>query len=387
MKDSQLFKKKPRKFKNINKAKKVFEKKSQPLDSRQESTKPIFSSILNSLFLNRKKNSKIHYTKQNPVEENKQSFLKKYGTDIQLTLPPFTILVILLILHNLNIEVAQKIEKNQLVPLDYTVKISPYPFINKFTMPDISAEAAIITEADSQITLYSKNPNLKFSMASTTKIMTALVALDYFKENSILTIFTPTIEGSHMGFQQGEQFYLKDLLFAMLLPSSNEAAYAIAQNYPGGVETFVNKMNEKAKELNLANTHFQDPVGLDDDNDFSTVLDLSRLSYAAIRNETLAQIFATKQKTIFDITGKKELNLENLNKLLGIDGVNGIKTGTTEGAGEVLITSKTENRHTFIIIVMKSRQRFIDTKILLSLIANNISYISPQFPSSLTATQ
>lgn len=373
MKDSQLFKKKPRRFKNINKAKKAPEKKSQP-------------SVLDSLFLIHRKKSQSPFVKQNPVKEKKPTFLNKYWTDILLTLIPASILVIFLIVHNLNVEVGRKIEKIQLIPLNYTVKLSPYPYINMFTTPNISAEAAIITEADSQIVLYSKNPSLRFSMASTTKIMTALVALDYYKENSILTVYTPKIEGSNLGFAQGQQFYLKDLLFAMLLPSSNEAAYAIAQNYPGGVEAFVEKMNQKARELDLANTHFQDPIGLDDDNNYSTVLDLSRLGYAAMKNKTLAAIFSTKQKNISDITGQGQFNLENLNKLLGIDGVNGIKTGTTAGAGEVLVTSKTERGHTYIFIVMKSRQRFIDTKTLLSLISNNISYISPEFPISLTAT-
>ncbi len=373
MKDSLFTKKKPKKFKNINKVKKALEKNPQP-------------PSLNSLFLFRGKNLQSPFIKQNLDKETKPTFFKKYGTDLLLTLIPATILVVFLIVRYLNMEAVQKIEKIQLASLNYTVKISPYPFINNFTTPDISAQAAIIAQADSQIVLYSKNPNLRFSMASTTKIMTALVALDYYKENSILTINTPHIEGSNLGLQKGEQFYLKDLLYAMLLPSSNEAAYAVAQNYPGGIEAFVKKMNEKAQELNLTNTHFQDPIGLDDDNDYSTVLDLSRLSYAAIKNKTLAGIFSTKQKTISDITGQKQFNLENLNILLGIDGVNGIKTGTTSGAGEVLVTSKIEKGHTFIIIVMKSKQRFIDTRTLLSLISNNISYISPQMPISLTAT-
>lgn len=360
MKDFQLSRKKPRRFKNISKAGKEFERS--------------------------RKKSITHFLKEDTGKEKKLTFFRKYGTDLLLILIPVTILVILLTVHNLNVKVVQKIGKIQLVPLNYTVKISPYPFINRFTSPDISAQAAIIAEADSQVALYSKNPNLRFSMASTAKIMTALVALDYYKENSIITIYSPNIEGSNLGLAKGQQYYLKDLLFAMLLPSSNEAAYAIAQNYPGGADAFVAKMNEKARELNLPNTHYQDPAGLDDDNNYSTVSDLTRLSYAAIKNQTLAQIFSTKQKAISDITGESYYNLENLNKLLGINGVNGIKTGTTAGAGEVLITSKTEKGHTFIITVMKSKQRFIDTKILLSLITNNISYIKPQFPNSLITT-
>lgn len=350
MKDFQLAKKKPKKFKKSNK--------------EWEIKNP--AKITGSKFF---------------------SFYKKYEFDLQLSLIPLIIFVIFLIVHNLNLEVLKRIEKNQLFPLDYKVMLAPYPLMSSFTVPDISAESAIITDADSQTVLYSKNPNLRFSIASTTKIMTALVALDYYQENSILTIYTPFIEGSYLGFQEGEQFYFKDLLFAMFLPSSNEAAYAVAENYSGGVEAFIKKMNEKAQELDLTNTHFEDAAGLDDDNDYSTVLDMSRLASFVVKNETLAEIFATKQKIITDLTGQKHFALENRNILLGIDGVNGIKTGTTEGAGEVLITSKKENGHTFIVIVMKSTQRFIDTQRLLALISNNIQYIMPKLPGALSASE
>src|SRR5262249_10512256 len=142
-------------------------------------------------------------------------------------------------------------------------------------------------------------------------------------------------------------------------------------------DAFIHKMNEKAQELNITNAHYGDPAGLDDDLDYSTVMDLSRLAIIAIKNKNLSSIFATKQKTITNITGSNSYELKSLNKLLGEDGVNGIKTGTTEGAGEVLVTSKTENGHTFIIIVMKSTQRFVDTKILLSLISKNIHFYNP----------
>jgi D-alanyl-D-alanine carboxypeptidase len=298
--------------------------------------------------------------------------------DLQLTLIPLIILCFTLIaIASFNILLRQKIEKEQLLPLQYTIKLTPYPFMDKITNPDISAQSAIITDAGSHTVLYSKNPDLRFSMASTTKIMTALVALDYYQDKSILTIYSPHIKGSNIGFHQGEKFYFKDLLYAMLLPSSNEAAYAIAENYPGGKDAFIRKMNQKARELNILNTHYEDPAGLDDDNNYSTVLDLSHLAADAIKNKNLSSIFATKHKTITDITGTNVYQLENLNKLLGENGVNGIKTGTTEGAGEVLVTSKVENTHTFIIIVMKSTERFVDTKILLSLINKNVHFYNP----------
>jgi D-alanyl-D-alanine carboxypeptidase (penicillin-binding protein 5/6) len=379
MKDSQYLKKKPRKFKNINKNPRHGH--LQPGSTHTKIARPISATTIEDKQTNVFKN--VLQNLRTKIKLPKTHFLtnfKKYELDFILVLIPLIIFVILLIIHNMNQQLIQQIEKNQLYPLDYTVKLSPYPFLGRFIVPDISAPAAIIADADSQTVLYSKNPDLRFSLASTTKIMTALVALDYYQENSILTIYSPIIEGSYLGVYLGEQFYFKDLLFAMLLPSSNEAAYAVAQNYPGGIDAFIRKMNEKAQELNLTNTHYADPAGLDDDNDYSTVLDMSRLASFATKNKTLASIFATRQKIISDVTGQRQFQLENLNKLLGIDGVNGVKTGTTEGAGEVLVTSKVENGHTFIIIVMKSKQRFVDTKTLLSLISNNIRYLTPEAP-------
>lgn len=290
---------------------------------------------------------------------------------------PVTVFFAFMIIFALNIETRQNIKQQQLKTLDYVVKLSPFPYMDKFIPPDITAEAAIITDNNSQMVFYSKNPSLRFSMASTTKLMTALVASDYYHDDSIITIYTPKVEGSNIGFYQGQKFYYKDLLYAMLLPSSNEAALALAQNYPGGTENFTRQMNEKAAELNLNNTHFKDPIGLDDDNNYTTASDLAKLASVAIKNNEISHVTSTKNIIITDADKLTRYKLENLNKLLGFNGVNGIKTGTTNGAGEVLVTSKVENGHTYIIIVMKSDQRFVDTKTLISLLSNNIRYITP----------
>lgn len=241
---------------------------------------------------------------------------------------------------------------------------------------DISAETALIMDDDSKVILFSKNENLRFSMASTTKIMTALTALDYYKLDDVLTVKTRNIEGSIVGLKTGEKLLFKDLLYAMLLPSGNDAAMTIAQNYPGGEEEFVKKMNEKAISFNLYNTKFSDPTGLSDDGDYTTVKDLARLSSIAMKNETFQEIVSTKEKTITNISGRKTYTLNNLNRLLEVDGVDGIKTGYTDIAGGVLTTSKSENGHKLIIVVMSSEDRFLDTQNLLSLIDGKITYLS-----------
>lgn len=245
-------------------------------------------------------------------------------------------------------------------------------------LKEISAESYIVMDDDSKVVLLSKNENFRFPLASTTKIMTALVALDYFKFNDILTVKTKIVEGSVVGFETGEKFYLEDMLYAMLLPSGNDAALAIAQNYMGGETEFVEKMNEKAKSLNLYNTHFSDTTGLSDDSDYTTVVDLARLSSVAIKNSVIKKITSTKQKEISTIDGKKTYSFSNLNKLLGIDGINGIKTGYTDEAGGVLATSRTDERNgkNLIIVVMKSQDRFSDTQKLVSLFNGRITYLS-----------
>lgn len=266
---------------------------------------------------------------------------------------------------------------SKILPIPFSVSNQArLPVIKTDYIPEVSAKGAIIMDSDSNVVLYSKNPDLRFSTASTTKIMTALIALDYFKLDDILTVKQATEEGSVLGLQQGEQMTFENLLYAMLLPSANDAALTIAQNYPGGSNAFLIKMNQKAQKLNLYNTHYLDPAGLEDIGDYTTAFDLARLASVAIKNDTLRKVVGTQQKVITDVIGANVYKIENLNKLLGSNGVTGIKTGYTEEAGEVLVTSKLEKGKTIIIVVMGSQDRFSDTQKLLDLISNNLTYLS-----------
>lgn len=238
----------------------------------------------------------------------------------------------------------------------------------------ISANAAEVLDNDSQVVLFSKNPTAIFSMASTTKIMTALVALDYYKDSDILTIKSANIPPAIVGFSLGERVYFKDMLYGMMLASGNDAAVAIAQNYMGGESAFINAMNNKALSLGLYNTRFSDSSGLNERN-VTTASDLARLSSYAMKNSYFAKVVGTKQYMVPDVSGKVHHPVTNLNKLLGIDGVNGIKTGYTEEAGEVLATSRIMNGHDVIVVVMKSDNRFLDTQNILSFINKNINYL------------
>lgn len=295
---------------------------------------------------------------------------------------PIILFIIFLVLYYQNNRIDLYTRSLELRPAENTIVLSDYPYLTDFFPPNISAKSAIILEAGSNAVLYSKNPELRLSMASTAKIMTSLVGSEYYSPNSVLKIHTPQVEGSNLGFRKNEEYYYIDLLKAMFLPSSNEAAYAIAENYPGGIENFVKRMNEKALSLGLSNTHFKDPAGLDDDENYSNVYELARVSSQLSRHPELKKIVSMTTADIKDITGTHKMRFGNLNKLLGKDGVNGIKTGTTYGAGEVLVTSKNVGNHTFIIVVMKSTNRFDDTLQLLSLLSNKLEFITPEYLST-----
>lgn len=287
------------------------------------------------------------------------------------------LLSMLVCLVLVDLKIRQSVNFNSVLPFPVTAKnVTPYPLLVENKNPNISALAAVVVDDDSKTLLFSKNPTLLLSMASTTKIMTALVALSYYKMTDILTIHTNNVQGAKIGFFNGQKIKFEDLLYSMLLPSANDAALAIAQNYPGGESAFVEKMNEFAKVFHLNSSRFGDTAGLLDDKGYTTPLDLARLASVALKNNVFARIVDTKHKNISDVDGKNSYSLYNLNKLLGIDGVDGVKTGYTDDAGQVLVTSKKEKGHTIIAVVMGSSDRFSDTKELLKLISGNINYLS-----------
>lgn len=286
---------------------------------------------------------------------------------------PFALLLLLIQIreyhHNLRHEVRQL---SLMSPSFVVPTTAPYPLFDS-TLPEISAQAAVVMDDDSKVFLYEKNADIPLSMASTTKIMTALVALEHFKPDDIITVKTTAIPEVKVGFPVGEKILFKDMLYAMMLASGNDAAMAIAQNYPGGKDAFVQEMNKKAQSYHLYNTHFSDPTGLDD-SDYTSAKDLAHLTSLALKNEQLARVVRTKATLIKNITGSHVYKVTNINKLLGLDGVTGVKTGFTDVAGEVLVTSKEDNGHKTIFVVMNSEDRFADTKRFLETVKDQILY-------------
>ena len=226
--------------------------------------------------------------------------------------------------------------------------------VSKESPPVVNALAAIVVEESTGRILFARNATQKRSIASTTKIMTALVALEEGSLDDVVTISkrAATIGGSTVGLQIGQKYTMKELLFAMLMISGNDAAIAIAEHVGGTVEQFADLMNRKARSLGAVNSHFVTPHGLDRENQFSTAHDLAIITIEALKNPLFAEIVST---TSSSISGH---HLYNTNELLGnCPGVDGVKTGYTGKAGRCLVTTAIRGDMRLISVVLGSPTR------------------------------
>ncbi len=245
------------------------------------------------------------------------------------------------------------------------------------TFPIFSAQGVMAVDLNSGITLFEKDADKTLLPASTTKIVTALVALDSFKMDEIVEIGSISIEGQKMGLKKGEKISVFDLLYGLLVYSANDAAEALANYYPQGRDFFIVEMNNMAKRLYLENTNFTNPSGLDGNgnNIVSTARDLIRISTYAMKNPVFAEIVGTKEITVRSTDGKFVHKLANVNELLReVPGVLGVKTGWTENARENLVTYIERDGHKIMIAVLGSQDRFGETKELIDWIFNNYSW-------------
>lgn len=260
--------------------------------------------------------------------------------------------------------------------------LSDLPSLKRGTsFPIISAQAVLATDIDSGVTLFEKDPDKKLLPASTTKIITAMVAMDFFPLDKVITVGNVKVIGQKMNLEKGEQMTVKDLLYGLLVYSANDAAEVLAANYLGGRESFIYAMNQKAKELHLDNTFFTNPSGLDGQSHYSTARDLTRVSVIAMKNQLFAEIVGTKEKTVASENGKIIHKLTNINELLGgVDGVMGVKTGWTEEARENLVTYIKRNDRKIMIAVLGSQDRFGETKEIIDWIFENYTWSKVQFP-------
>lgn len=240
---------------------------------------------------------------------------------------------------------------------------------NAAEVPILNSRRCVIFDRTSKTIMYGKNEELRSAMASTTKIMTATIALENGNLQDEVTIDRKAAGtgGSRLGLKRGDKITLNDLLYGLMLRSGNDAAVAIAEHIGGSVEGFAELMNQKATELGLKDTHFVTPHGLDSSEHYTTALELAKLTDYALKNEKFAKIVATKSTTI-SINGNPR-QLSNTNELLGVlNGVIGVKTGFTNGAGRCLVTETKRGDMDIIVVVLGADTKKDRTKDSIKLI-------------------
>lgn len=236
-------------------------------------------------------------------------------------------------------------------------------------VPSVGAQSAVLMEAESGEILINHNGSQRLPMASTTKIMTALVAIEHTKklEREVkVSEEAAGIEGSSIYLSAGEKLTMEQLLYALMLESANDAAAAIACEVAGSVEEFATLMNEKAEELELTNTHFTNPHGLDNEEHYTTAEDLAKLASAALHNETFKKIVSTYKNKI-PLNGSEGTRvLVNHNRLLqSYDGAIGVKTGFTKRSGRCLVSAAQRDGVTLVAVTLNDPDDWKDHKTML----------------------
>ncbi len=249
---------------------------------------------------------------------------------------------------------------------------------NTAQLPEISAQAFLIYDLDADQLLLAQNIDAALAPASLTKLMTALLVLEQAQLTATVTIQgSDLVGGASMGLGAGETLTVEQLLWGLLIPSGNDAATALARHVGGTVDAFVEMMNRRAEALGLAATHFVNPHGLDTAGHTTSAADLLVMTKQAWHFPLFRQIVAVAET---EIAGHPLRNTnELLGGLLGADStINGIKTGTTDLAGECLVAGFSPNGHQLFIIVLKSSQRYLDTQALYTYYQANYTWFDGQ---------
>ena len=244
--------------------------------------------------------------------------------------------------------------------------------------PTVHSKNIIVIDRKTLLPLYEKNAYTKVPMASTTKILTCIIALENSKKTDIVTVSkkAASVSGSTLGLKTNMKISMNDLLYGLMLRSGNDCAIAIAEHISGSVEDFSKLMNSKAFELGLHNSNFVTPHGLDNENHYTTAFDLAILTDYALKNSDFKKIVSTKKTTISLNNYPREIS--NTNELLGnLDGVYGVKTGFTFEAGRCLVSACTRGNLDIIVVVLGADTKSIrtnDSRNLINYILANYEY-------------
>lgn len=234
-------------------------------------------------------------------------------------------------------------------------------------MADTAECACVINPVTNEV-VFEKEMNKKHAMASTTKIMTAVIALENCGEDEVVTVSANAAnqEGSSAYISAGNQMYMGDVLNGLMLNSGNDAAIAIAEHVAGNVEAFADMMNKKAAELGAVNTHFVNPSGLDDPQHYTTASDMALIAKYAMGMSKFREIVSTSTAQVKPINSEEMLYFTNHNKLLHLyDGATGIKTGFTKSTGRCLVSSAKRDGMEFIAVTLNDPNDWKDHEDLL----------------------
>lgn len=250
-----------------------------------------------------------------------------------------------------------------LLTLFFVLTLSP----KAFAFADTAFSACVMNAATGEV-VWEKNAYASHSMASTTKIMTAIVALENCDINEIVTVSQKAsyTEGSAMYIKEGDQFLLKDMLYGLMLNSGNDAAEAIAEHVAGGTAAFAYMMNQKAFEIGAKNTQFQNPSGLDAPGHYTTAYDMALIMKYALQNEYFKEVTATKYIELKPQNSDRVLPLSNHNRLLKeYEGCYSGKTGYTEKTGRCLVSAAERDGMTFIAVTLDDSKDWQSHKAML----------------------
>jgi len=246
--------------------------------------------------------------------------------------------------------------------------VDPSASGSETSLPHVSAEAAILMEWQSGTVLSEKNAFRRMHPASITKMMTALLALENGRLDAPVKVSPEAANqpGSSMYLKAGEVFTLQDLLYGLMLNSGNDAAWAIAEEIGGTASEFFEMMNRRASEIGAINTAYENPHGLTDPNHYTTAFDLALIARTCLRHPYFRNLVATKEKDVVDASETTKAQLANTNQLLWTYlGADGVKTGTTESAGQCLVASATRDGMRLLAVVLNSENRWADAAALL----------------------
>lgn len=260
-------------------------------------------------------------------------------------------------------------KNNDLIQYKHPSKV----FFKLSAEPQLNSTHYILIDAATNAIILSKNSDEKIYPASTTKLVTALTALNIYPLDEELTINQEYKEGQIMDLKLKEKITIKSLVTALLVYSANDAAFTLANHHQKGESGFVDEMNLFVQKYGLKNTHFINYDGIHNENHYSTAYDLSQIARLAIKKSIITETVKQKKVTVEDVNKTIKHELTSTDELLGvIPEIEGLKTGWTPDAGGCFIGLINLNGHYLISVVTQSEDRFVDTKNLIDWAKNNV---------------